>query len=757
MIRVGSIVLVIVCHALLSPCSGAARNLIVNPGMEEGSASSTAASWESLVIGAPAQFRTDEQIKHGGHRSMCIDAVEITRAYIRSNPITVAPGEVLDAAAWVRQSDVPADRGTIIMIAEFSQGPHELRPLQKVAVADRPSEWQLIRGRVMVPPSATSMRLRLGLSYSRGTVWWDDVDVHTQSSLAARLELPENRLYPAMRNVPVTVLNWEGAEHDVLVRVCLDKDSFTATSTLNGENRQQVLIPVQVSSRGRRILKVELLHAGGADVFFSSGDMQVQVPPPLTFHPLIPTHWVIEDGSPQFAGLVEVALGATDARAVRLDIRVLDDSGVQRAIWTRQLNDDDAAGFTELEVQVPDLPPGAYRVVAEARRDSARVAASEQPWHVIRRHDAHVTLNADGFLAHNGKQVFPLGMFNNGARMEESARAGFNIAHFYNAARVQPGRRPDDQRLKDAMDRAQKCGMRCLLLVPMEFAIAGDWEAFRRRIRMFRNHPALLAWDEEEGIARGDMKPETLAQIRRVLQEEDPHHPLMVGDSYDVIGRVTDRTRFFPTQHMDLGMWWWYPFPLQATGDGALAGDESATDQELLPPAFLAQRDSSRPIWTGVQAYRKPRATARYPTPAEYRAQAYLAIIHGAKGLMWYGGSVTGGLFLDPAAGHWEDLKALARELRDLEPVLETHSQPPPTILPTDAPVSVTLKHVPGRRVLLSANRSLSTVEVTLIIPDPVSGEVIARGENRTIAVSEGRVHDRFAPLEVHVYEFPAD
>ena len=32
-------------------------------------------------------------------------------------------------------------------------------------------------------------------------------------------------------------------------------------------------------------------------------------------------------------------------------------------------------------------------------------------------------------------------------------------------------------------------------------------------------------------LARGDWKMETLAKVRQILKEEDPHHPFMVGDA----------------------------------------------------------------------------------------------------------------------------------------------------------------------------------------------------------------------------------
>src|SRR5207237_617103 len=83
------------------------------------------------------------------------------------------------------------------------------------------------------------------------------------------------------------------------------------------------------------------------------------------------------------------------------------------------------------------------------------------------------------------------------------------------------------------------------------------------------------------------------------------------------------------------GMWWWYPLPLKppaTTGPAAaLEGEEAlAKWNELSPPQFLTLAKTDKPIWVGVQAYKK-NDTSRYPTPLEYRAQAYIAIIHGAN------------------------------------------------------------------------------------------------------------------------------
>jgi hypothetical protein len=270
---------------------------------------------------------------------------------------------------------------------------------------------------------------------------------------------------------------------------------------------------------------------------------------------------------------------------------------------------------------------------------------------------------------------------------------------------------------------------------------------------MFRNHPGLLAWDEEEGLARGDIKIQVLEQLRDIIRKEDPNHPIMVGDSKDVIGRMpADRADFFPVECMDMGMWWWYPLPLGGNAT-ALEGDEGPRGTELVPPAFLVNRKTQKPIWVGVQAYKKPPAWSRYPTPVEYRAQAYIAIAHGARGLMWYGGSVTGGLYLNPKDGNWDYLKTLARELRDLSPVLVGETLAAPQFSPADALISTTIKRADGRIVLIAANRGAKALDVTLTSPILETGPVKVLAEERTVQPAAGSLKDRFEPYAVHAYE----
>jgi len=725
------------------PASG---NLVSNPGLEPPAQKGLPDGWSAVVIGAPAQLAVDAEERHEGRLSVRITAAEVARSYVRSEPIEVAPGEKLRIGAWVKTRGVPADKGTVIAIADFTTSSGMELPAMKVGTANPAAVgWQQVSGTLTAPPLAVRLHLRLGFSYSLGTCWWDDVTVRAERPLVARIDLPSARLSPAMGAVPVTILNRGARKAPVSLTLSGAGGAAKTEVALTGARVQEERIPLKILKRGRGSLSLALGEPAREEPVFTES-RAVTVPPPLTLAPLIPTHWVIEDGPAQLRAEIALEVSPDECRGSSLSTRIVDSTGAVRAT----LEIAEAAPGTARQSLTVSLQEGSYRVEAEFRPAEGPPIKAEQPWAVIPRRKASVRLNAAGYLEQDGRAVFPLGLFNGGARMAEAGAAGFTVSHAYNAVRVQPGQSPDDQRAKDFLDATEKAGMRALFLVPMPWAVSGDWESFRRRIRMFRNHPGLLAWDEEEGLARGDLKPETLLKLRQVLREEDPHHPLMVGDSRDVIGRVTDRSNFFPVDVMDLGMWWWYPIPLAARPPDALQGEDAAKGGELVPPSFLTQRNTAKPLWVGVQAYKKPQPTARYPNAAEYRAQAYLALIHGAKGLMWYGGSVTGGLFLSPKEGDWDSLKGLARELNGLSQVLMAPPAPLPAV--SSPSVSAAMKSAGGRRLIFAVNRSAATLEVTLRVPASPTAAVVI-GEGRSVTVSAGEIRDRFGPYATHVYE----
>ncbi|HEV2294501.1 MAG TPA: carbohydrate binding domain-containing protein [Tepidisphaeraceae bacterium] len=744
-----------------SPAAGqttaaAPANLVPNPGLED-SGGKLVKHWEAMVIGAPAEFAIDASEKHGGNQSIRVWASEVTRSYLHSAPTQVAPGEKLNVSAWVKVRDVPPDQGRAVVIAEFSRGHGTKETVAMVGWAN-PTEqaWQQIENTITVPPNATTLRLRLGFSYSYGTTWWDDVAVSSERPVVSRIALPGPRVSPALDALPVEILNRDGSKGNITIRATLGKENAEAKVELSGEPAQVVNIPIKVVGRGEMELSAALFRG---ETELSSETRKAMVPKqPLVLLPPVPTHWVIEDGNPRVAGEVDLAVPKNHLDGGVLTARLVDSGGKEYGSWSsagKALVD----GVNPFFISADAMQPGEYQLAVELKPRRGEAIRAQRDWSIIPRSRARVTLNESGYLVHDGRAIFPLGIFNGGARMKEMGEAGFTVSHAYNAVEAEVGGRLDDVRAMDFLDNTQANGMKALMLIPRQLLFAGDWDGVRRRIRMFRNHPGLLAWDEEEGLARGDIRIETLAKLRQVLNEEDPHHPLMVGDSKDVIGRIEPQRRdFFPLDYMDLGMWWWYPIPLGGGKPEALEGDEGKPGtKELVPPSWLVNANTDKPLWAGVQSYKKPVKNvpgARYPSPTEYRAQAYIALIHGAKGLMWYGGSVNGGAYLSPEESNWDDLKKLAGELNEMGPVFMGKTQAAPTFSPADAPLSVMLKRVgDDRLVLIAANRGSTPVDVTFQSPALKAGQAKVLYENRSRAATAGGLADTFEPYAVHVYE----
>ena len=93
-----------------------------------------------------------------------------------------------------------------------------------------------------------------------------------------------------------------------------------------------------------------------------------------------------------------------------------------------------------------------------------------------------------------------------------------------------------------------------------------------------------------------NFKPDTLKKVVQIVREEDPNHPFMVGDARDVIGRVKDRSNFFPLNEMDMGMWWWYPLPLEKKARLDVLEGAEVSGLELVPPEFLTKANTHKPI-----------------------------------------------------------------------------------------------------------------------------------------------------------------
>ena len=373
---------------------------------------------------------------------------------------------------------------------------------------------------------------------------------------------------------------------------------------------------------------------------------------------------------------------------------------------------------------------------------------------------SEVQVGSDGFLRVNGQPHFVIGMYNAG-RYEEMARAGFSATHNYAVSYGEADEpvSPEDGRLKTLLDKNQANGLRMMVELPRKAIEKGKWDQIRHRVEAFRNHPGLLCWGSEERVARGSAPLTNLVTLYKLVHELDPNHPLVLGDTKDVIKKFKDDRRdFFPDQCMDVGIWWWYPIPLkEPDGNGIDAGKRT----QLEAPSWLTTTRSQKPLWIAIQAYQQKSKEGRFPTPAEYRSLAYLSIINGVKGIFFYTGSgqkdfegKPAGLLNKPDEGHWDYVKSLAHELRDFSPIIMS-PQPKErlVITPATAPVECALREHEGKLYVIAANKSPEPQHISF------KGRSL-QGKNAKTLFEDHRpdlhgdtLTDDFAPFGVHIYQ----
>src|SRR5262249_14531437 len=146
----------------------------------------------------------------------------------------------------------------------------------------------------------------------------------------------------------------------------------------------------------------------------------------------------------------------------------------------------------------------------------------------------------------------------------------------------------------------------------------------------------------------------------------------------------------------------------------------------------------------------------RWPTRAEMRNHAYMAIVEGAHGLWWW--SVGGGALADvcpawcPARqGHLDDLKAVVSEIADLEPVLLADDTPGALSINTDTVnIQTKVKVVGGKGYLFAYNYSGTNVTPTFTW-NTAPGSITVNNEGRTLAASGNSFTDTFGPYQAHV------
>jgi hypothetical protein len=393
----------------------------------------------------------------------------------------------------------------------------------------------------------------------------------------------------------------------------------------------------------------------------------------------------------------------------------------------------------QVSVDASAFPVGDYTVrFALATRDGASKGAAETRFRRADKLperkafiDAHLRLIVDN------KPFFPLGLYWSGVKepeLETYAKGPFNCLMPYGS--------PNQQQ----MDACHARGLKVIYSIK-DFYSGTRWapsgmknEAdelaeIKKRVGLYRNHPALLAWyiNDEMPLSMVDR----LAARQRLMEELDPDHPTWV-----VLYQYDQVRAYLPT--FDVIGTDPYPIPDRPAGM-ALEWTRVTRDQTY----------NTRAVWQVPQvfdwgAYRKgaERDKTRAPTLLEMRSMAWQCVAAGANGLVFYS---FFDLFKmkerDAFDTRWADVCAMGEELKRYLPVLL--SEEPAPAITCEGPSAVqTRVWRSGPDVHLLAVNSA---------PEPVTATVTVAGGSKRMHPEFGRAPEQdadgrllytFAPLE---------
>jgi hypothetical protein len=195
--------------------------------------------------------------------------------------------------------------------------------------------------------------------------------------------------------------------------------------------------------------------------------------------------------------------------------------------------------------------------------------------------------------------------------------------------------------------------------------------------------------------------------------------------------------------------------------------------------AVQAVQDS-RPVMTVLQFFQfdaSRSSQGRWPTQREMRNHAYMAIVEGAKGLMWWSLGENGLLaacgkrpnWCGDRTKHMNDLKAVVTDLAALEPALLSPSvawgggvasvtkqgvaQPTSTIktmVKHDTLTNTDYVFAYNTTPYYNAGVASPSVSAQFSLP-ATAASINVYGENRNLAAG-GSFSDTFGPFEAHVY-----
>jgi len=357
----------------------------------------------------------------------------------------------------------------------------------------------------------------------------------------------------------------------------------------------------------------------------------------------------------------------------------------------------------------------------------------------------------------DGKPFFPLGFYGNGnvAQMREVADSPFNCLLDYGT------NHKSKADMLAYLDELQQRGLKLIYCLNDVYPAATyykdkTWEGVSGNdaiaeavVKAYRDHPALLAWYLNDELPKA-MAPDLTDYYQRV-RAADPGHPC-----YIVLCNMSELTYFTGTTDV-MGVDP-YPIPMSPVtrvSDWMERANAATLDHMptwLVPQSFAWYQHHPKGSDRARLPSEEDLRTGRAPTYEEGRCMTYLALAHGAKGLVYW--CYYNMRQLPQYEEMWGWMKRLGAEVKELSPVLLSPDDlGPARFTPAAAPIHTKVKRCDGRETLIAVNAGQEPCEVTFETSHQLPAQVKLLFENRTAPTAGKRLTLPFKPLEVHVID----
>lgn len=419
--------------------------------------------------------------------------------------------------------------------------------------------------------------------------------------------------------------------------------------------------------------------------------------------------------------------------------------------------------LTTITVPTEKLPVGKVNLSAVLSDKQSGKVIAEKSWSLQKiskdeQAKLRVYIDENNNTIADGKPFFPIGWYGNASldQLAEIADSPFNTMLPYGVDMHSKAY------MRKYLDLVQGYGMKLVYCMNDIYPTAtyfdnDNWEGVTGNenighavVNAYKDHPAILAWYLNDERPK-ELVPKFEGYYKRV-RTDDPTRP-----TYIVIYQMPE-VKYFPTTTDIMGVDR-YPVPM----------DPITTVTKEMNISNAAVK-GHKPTWAVMQAFgwyqyndafpdrgripnQEDLRNGRAPSYDEIRNMTYQALVHGAKGLLYYCYYDT--RVLPQYAEMWAGLKKIAGEVKTISPILlAPHDLGSVSCDPKDSGVDTMLKELDGQLFLIAVNTKETPCKVTYDLKQLVGDRISVMFEGRyNFNINGTKLTDNFKPLEAHVYD----